>query len=165
MESLPRQILSSLPPAPESPLQDSPTVGPRFPKCGKPTVFYVWQRQHRPNSLIETGIVPRGVQTEGDGLIWIVDQQSRFLQFQTIEHGEPRSASCNVCQVRFRVTPKPGERTDDVLLRLRAEFEAHVCYKQNKRPPHKTDSERVTPYSAITRSKSFPFKPRTKTPR
>jgi hypothetical protein len=54
-------------------------------------------------------------------------RHNRYLQFERIEQGEPISAWCNACNKRFRVTPKAGERTDDLLLRLRAEFEAHKC--------------------------------------
>jgi hypothetical protein len=54
-------------------------------------------------------------------------RHNRYLQFEKIEQGEPISAWCDRCNKQFRVTPNPGERTDDLLLRLRAEFEAHIC--------------------------------------
>jgi hypothetical protein len=54
--------------------------------------------------------------------------ENRYLQFDNIDMEKPDiSARCSRCGQEFRAQPKPGERVDDVLLRIRAEFEAHKC--------------------------------------
>jgi hypothetical protein len=45
---------------------------------------------------------------------------SRDLEFEKMEHRQPIFARCSLCRRHFQVTPKPGERTDDLLLRVRA---------------------------------------------
>ncbi|MFZ0276337.1 MAG: hypothetical protein WA651_07070 [Candidatus Sulfotelmatobacter sp.] len=37
------------------------------------------------------------------------------------------SARCTVCKRRFELQPKPGERADDIILRMREDFAAHNC--------------------------------------
>jgi hypothetical protein len=52
----------------------------------------------------------------------------RYLQFENIDMEKPDiSLRCTHCGLEFRAEPKPAERVDDVLLRIRAEFEAHEC--------------------------------------
>jgi hypothetical protein len=51
----------------------------------------------------------------------------RDLHFSNLELGYPVVAFCGVCKARFEEMPKSAERTDDVLLRIRANFEAHHC--------------------------------------
>lgn len=52
----------------------------------------------------------------------------RYLQFDNIDMERPDIRSrCSRCGREFRAEPKPTERVDDVLLRMRAEFEAHKC--------------------------------------
>jgi hypothetical protein len=63
-----------------------------------------------------------------------VRQHSRSLQFKNIEQGQPVSAVCSRCKRLFRAMPKPGERTDDLLLRMRADFDEHDC--QKTKPEH-----------------------------
>jgi hypothetical protein len=54
--------------------------------------------------------------------------QDRYLHFENIDIEKPDiSSRCSCCGQEFRAEPKPGERVDDVLLRIRAEFEAHKC--------------------------------------
>lgn len=54
--------------------------------------------------------------------------QGRYLQFDNIDMEEPDLLSrCSQCGKEFRAKPKPGETIDDVLLTIRAEFEAHKC--------------------------------------
>lgn len=54
--------------------------------------------------------------------------QNRYLQFDNIDIDEPNiSSRCSRCGREFRTDPKPSERVDDVLMRIRAEFEAHKC--------------------------------------
>jgi hypothetical protein len=50
------------------------------------------------------------------------------LYFERIDMEPPDFSSiCTRCGEHFRTEPRPGERIDDVLLRMRAEFEAHQC--------------------------------------
>jgi hypothetical protein len=57
-----------------------------------------------------------------------VDAPDRYLHFDNldIEH-LPVTSRCSVCEKVFSAEVKPGERLDDVLLRIRAEFDAHEC--------------------------------------
>lgn len=59
-----------------------------------------------------------------------MDTQNRYLQFDNIDMEKPDiSSRCSQCRQEFRAERKPGERVDDVLLRIRADFEAHKCGK------------------------------------
>jgi hypothetical protein len=50
------------------------------------------------------------------------------LYFEHIDMEKANISSlCTRCGKQFSAEPKPGERVDDVLLRIRAEFEAHKC--------------------------------------
>ena len=51
----------------------------------------------------------------------------RSLQFDHIRQAEQITARCSVCKREFTATPMANERTDDVILRLRAQFKAHNC--------------------------------------
>jgi hypothetical protein len=51
----------------------------------------------------------------------------RHLRFSNLETGKPVCASCSECGKIFTAEPKGKDRTDDLLLRIRAEFEAHSC--------------------------------------
>ncbi len=52
----------------------------------------------------------------------------RYLHFENIDMGEPAiSAQCSRCEREFAAAPRANERVDDVILRLRAEFNAHEC--------------------------------------
>lgn len=52
----------------------------------------------------------------------------RYLHFSSIDMEQPEiSSQCSRCGQEFKAEPKPGERVDDVLLRVRAEFEEHMC--------------------------------------
>lgn len=54
--------------------------------------------------------------------------QDRYLHFENIDIEKPDiSSHCSRCGQEFRAEPKPAERVDDVLLRIRAEFEPHEC--------------------------------------
>lgn len=54
--------------------------------------------------------------------------ENRYLQFDNIDMEEPTiSSRCSRCGREFKAEAKPAERVDDVLLRVRAEFEAHRC--------------------------------------
>jgi len=52
----------------------------------------------------------------------------RYLHFENIDMANPDIASrCSHCGQTFTAELKPGERVDDVLLRIRAEFNLHEC--------------------------------------
>jgi hypothetical protein len=54
--------------------------------------------------------------------------QDRYLHFDNIDMEQRGiSSRCSCCGQEFRAEPKPRERVDDVLLRIRADFEAHKC--------------------------------------
>jgi hypothetical protein len=55
-------------------------------------------------------------------------RHDRYLHFENIDLQRPEIISrCSQCKREFGATPKPGERIDEVLLRIRAEYEAHEC--------------------------------------
>src|ERR1700722_7962928 len=56
-------------------------------------------------------------------------KHDRVLQFEAIEQGKPIKGRCSICHRPFSAKPNPGGRTDDALLRIRAEFEAHNCHE------------------------------------
>jgi hypothetical protein len=45
------------------------------------------------------------------------------------------SARCTVCKRRFELQPDPGERADDIILRMREAFAAHNCNETAKEQP------------------------------
>ena len=52
----------------------------------------------------------------------------RYLHFDNMDMEKPDiSSRCSRCGQTFKAEPKPGERVDDVLLRIRAEFNSHDC--------------------------------------
>lgn len=54
--------------------------------------------------------------------------QGRYLHFSNIDMQLPDiSSECSRCGQGFRAEPNPGERVDDVLLRICAEFESQTC--------------------------------------
>src|SRR5579862_4919397 len=57
----------------------------------------------------------------------------RCLQFANIETDKPVVAWCSACGRAFMAEPKSGDRTDDLILRVRAEFEAHNCKERSSR--------------------------------
>jgi hypothetical protein len=51
----------------------------------------------------------------------------RYLHFDNIDMRKPDvSSQCSRCGQRFEAELKPGERVDDVLLRIRAHFDSHL---------------------------------------
>jgi hypothetical protein len=55
-------------------------------------------------------------------------KEPRYLQFSTLILGQPVTARCSHCDRLFLEKPKHDrERTDEMLLRLRAEFDQHNC--------------------------------------
>jgi hypothetical protein len=62
----------------------------------------------------------------------------RYLHFDNIDMDESViSARCSRCSYEFAASPKAGERVDDVLLRIRHEFNAHECQTQTFKPTKK----------------------------
>ena len=54
--------------------------------------------------------------------------QDRYLHFDNIDIEEPDVFSrCSRCGTEFMAVPKPSERVNDVLLRIRAKYDAHEC--------------------------------------
>jgi hypothetical protein len=54
----------------------------------------------------------------------------RYLHFDNIDVEQPEiSSQCSRGQT-FEAQPRPGERVDDVLLRIRCEFNSHQCQKR-----------------------------------
>ena len=52
----------------------------------------------------------------------------RYLHFDTIDMEQPDIRSCcSLCGQEFCAVPKQHERVDDVLLRIREEYNAHEC--------------------------------------
>ena len=52
----------------------------------------------------------------------------RYLHFDTIDVSLPEIVSqCSACGMQFRGLPRPNEHVDLVLMRIRAEYEAHQC--------------------------------------
>ncbi len=49
-----------------------------------------------------------------------------------MEQGKPIKGICSVCKKLFIEEFKPGERMDEVLLRMRADFDAHDCHEETR---------------------------------
>jgi hypothetical protein len=60
------------------------------------------------------------------------DPTRTFQFFETIEQGKPIRGTCSVCSRLFIGEPNAGEQTDDVLLRMRADFDAHDCHEETR---------------------------------
>jgi hypothetical protein len=52
----------------------------------------------------------------------------RYLHFDNIDMSGGQIVSCCiVCGMEFSDAPRPGEHVDELLLRIRASFDAHDC--------------------------------------
>jgi hypothetical protein len=52
----------------------------------------------------------------------------RYLHFDNLDMQQPViSSQCSECGRQFNAAPKLGEHIDDLLMRIRAEYEAHIC--------------------------------------
>jgi hypothetical protein len=60
------------------------------------------------------------------------DANRTFQFFETIEQDKPIRGTCSACSRLFTAEPNPGERTDDVLLRMRADFDQHDCHEETR---------------------------------
>jgi hypothetical protein len=58
------------------------------------------------------------------------DRTFQFLE--KMEQGKPMKGRCSLCNRLFVGDPKPGERADDVLLRMRSDFDAHDCHEETR---------------------------------
>ena len=67
----------------------------------------------------------------------------RDLKFGNLDlqTGKPISGVCSSCGRMFLGKPNAGERTDDVLLRVRAEFDAHNCREDASQAAFRTVRE------------------------
>jgi hypothetical protein len=52
---------------------------------------------------------------------------TRYLSFSNLDTEQPIVAFCSVCGRRFEVQQETGKRIDDLILKVRAEFDAHGC--------------------------------------
>ena len=61
--------------------------------------------------------------------------KERYLQFENLDMngGEAIRAACTDCGRQFLGKPNPSDRIDDVLMRMRADFEAHICHEDSSR--------------------------------
>ena len=55
-----------------------------------------------------------------------------FQFFEKMEPGRPIKGFCSACKKLFIAEPKPGEQMDEVLVRMRAEFDAHDCHEETR---------------------------------
>ncbi len=83
----------------------------------------------QPVDLTLCKIDENGKAVHGDSVVAkIGTTKTRILQFENIEMEMPEiHAHCSQCNREFSGTPKPNERLDDLLLRMRAEFHTHEC--------------------------------------
>ena len=52
----------------------------------------------------------------------------RYLHFDNIDMSSALIvASCSLCGIEFSDAPRPGEQVDELLTRIRANFDAHDC--------------------------------------
>jgi hypothetical protein len=52
----------------------------------------------------------------------------RYLHFDNIDMSAGQIVSCcSLCGMEFSDVPRPGEHVDELLLRIRASFDAHDC--------------------------------------
>ena len=55
----------------------------------------------------------------------------RCLHFDNIDMEQPEiSSQCSHCGQKFKAEPMTGEKVEDVLLRIRYEFNSHQCQKR-----------------------------------
>ena len=67
------------------------------------------------------------------GKLVVMSELTRTFQFlEKIEQGKTIKGACSVCSRLFVAESKPGEQVDDVLLRMRAEFDAHDCHEETR---------------------------------
>lgn len=56
-------------------------------------------------------------------------ERERYLHFDNIDMGLPDITSwCSRCGETFNAKSKTGEKVDDVLVRIRGQFNAHRCH-------------------------------------
>lgn len=62
-----------------------------------------------------------------------MSEHTRTLQFfEKMVLGKPIKGVCSACNRLFIAESKPGEQMDDVLLRMRADFDAHDCHEETR---------------------------------
>jgi hypothetical protein len=62
-----------------------------------------------------------------------MSEQTRTFQFfETIEQDKPIRGTCSVCSKLFVEEPEPGEQMEEVLLRMRSDFDAHDCHEETR---------------------------------
>lgn len=59
--------------------------------------------------------------------------RTRTLQFfEKMELGNPIKGICSVCKKLFIAESKSEDRMDEVLLRMRNDFDAHDCHEETR---------------------------------
>jgi hypothetical protein len=53
--------------------------------------------------------------------------RKRELEFTSMEPGQAMTARCMACRRVFRAIPRIMEKADDIVLRIREQFDAHDC--------------------------------------
>ncbi len=62
-----------------------------------------------------------------------MSEQTRTFQFfEKLKEGSPIRGICSACNRLFTAESKPGERIDELLVRMRADFEAHDCHEETR---------------------------------
>jgi len=55
----------------------------------------------------------------------------RYLHFDNIDVEQPCiSSRCSYCGQTFEAEPRSSERVDDIIVRIRCEFNSHQCQKR-----------------------------------
>jgi hypothetical protein len=62
-----------------------------------------------------------------------MSEQTRTFQFfEKMEEGNPIKGTCSACNRVFVTESRRGERMEEVLLRMRADFDAHDCHEETR---------------------------------
>jgi hypothetical protein len=65
--------------------------------------------------------------------VFPMNEHTRTFQFfEKVEQGNPIKGTCSACNRLFVSDFRPGDRADEVLLRMRADFEGHDCHEETR---------------------------------
>lgn len=85
-----------------------------------------------------TGICSRPDHGNGRAIFASMESQLRYLQFENIHLLSERpmvSSRCTACNREFKAEIQSTERLEDVLLRIRDEFNVHDCKRDFRNLP------------------------------
>jgi hypothetical protein len=51
----------------------------------------------------------------------------KYLSFSNLQNEQAVVGFCSICGERFETKPAQGKRIDDLILEVRADFDAHLC--------------------------------------